>query len=386
MTIIKSLFLIYSLSFNISIFAVDYGNSSDGICNLNVAIDTDIKDTYNCSSVSISNISVTGSKALTIKSQGPVTISGTISLDGGNGGNGLDSAASTAGVAGSGGFAGGHCSVGNVAGNAGLSGGNNGEGLGGSITNHFGAGDAGGAGGGGARYGTEILPTSGADGEDDLGNPISGGDAGTNSYGPESNFESLFIGGSGGGAGSSGVDNGSGNTHSGGAGGGGGGAIHITAKEDIVVEVTGGISANGGDGGDGSGNVSGGGGAGSGGAIFLQAEGAVIINGTVSAVGGSGGDGTFAASDNDGGNGGSGRVRYDDGDGILTGTGTTTPTAVVNTISISSTSPIQTTSYDSSIACGSIGLSEEEKSVNVLLSLFIVFLISYIVSKKSQYI
>ncbi|PIK13792.1 hypothetical protein [Halobacteriovorax sp. JY17] len=384
MTIIKSLIFILFLSS--TSFAADFGNGSDGACNLNAGINTDIKDTYNCSSAIISTLSVTGSKVLTIKSLSSVTITGTISINGGNGGNGANTAASVGGIAGAGGYSGGLCPTGIVAGNNGLSGGNNGEGLGGSITSHIGGVvDAGGAGGGGARFGTAILPTVGADGKDDLGGSVAGGAAGVSSYAPESNFETLFVGGAGGGAGSSGVFNIGSVEHSGGAGGGGGGAIRISAKNDITVEAAGGISANGGNGGDGSGNVSGGGGGGSGGAIFLQAEGDIRINGPVSALGGSGGNGTFA-SDNDGGSGGSGRVRYDDLDGVITGTGTTNPAAVINTITISGSSAIGQASYDSSIACGSVGLTEKERILFSFLSIVLLFLIGNIISKRSQYI
>lgn len=361
------------------ISAVDFGDGSDGVCNLNTAINTDTKNIYNCSSVIISTISVSGSKKLIIKSLGSVTISGVISLDGGDGANGANSATSLAGASGPGGFSGGAGTL--ASGDSGTSGGNSGEGIGGTGATYFAIGDSGGGGGGGARFGTAILPTAGEDGTDDLGGSVAGGSAGSNSYAPESSFESELIGGAGGGAGGSGVVDASSNIHSGGAGGGGAGVIRISTREDLTIEAAGGISANGGDGGDGSGNVSGGGGAGSGGAIFLEAEGDIRINGTVSALGGTGGDGTFA-SDNNGGNGGSGRIRYDDFDGVVTGTGSTSPSAVVNTIEVTIDAPLM--NYDSSISCGAIGLNESEKAKISLLFLLTCALIGNIISKRSQ--
>ncbi len=365
------------------LLAANFGDGSDGVCNLNTAINTDTKNIYNCSSAIISTISVSGSKKLIIRSLGPVTISGVISLDGGDGANGVNSVTSLAGTSGPGGFSGGAGTL--TSGDSGTSGGNSGEGIGGTGATYFATGDSGGGGGGGARFGTAILPTAGEDGTDDLGGSVAGGSAGTSSYAPESNFEAELIGGSGGGAGGSGVVDPSGDVHSGGAGGGGAGVIRISTREDLTIEAAGGISANGGDGGDGSGNVSGGGGAGSGGAIFLEAEGDIRVNGTVSAIGGVGGDGTFA-SDNNGGNGGSGRIRYDDNDGAVTGTGSTNPTPVVNTIEVTVDSGNALASYDSSIACGSLGLSEKEKAKLSLLLILSMALVGNIIFKRSQYI
>ncbi|ATH08917.1 hypothetical protein BIY24_13460 [Halobacteriovorax marinus] len=363
----------------------EFGDGSDGACNFTVALDTDVKNTYNCTSVSISSISVTGSKALIIKSTSSVTVTGNLSLVGGDGGNGSAVTGSSAGSAGAGGFAGGSCPTISSSGNDGQSGGNDGEGKGGDVTTHLGISDAGGGGGGGGRYGTQVLPDDGEAGENDLGGAIAAGAAGSSSYGPESNFENIFLGGSGGGAGGGGAATNAGTPHSGGAGGGGGGAIRIIADGDIVVNIGASINTNGGNGGDGSGNVSAGGGGGSGGAVFLQASGDIRINGTVSADGGSAGDGTFT-SNNDGGKGGSGRIRYDDGDGIITGTGSTSPSASINTFVSSSTSAVSSASYDSSISCGRIDLDESEKMKYILLTLIMTFSIAYIVSKKAHHI
>ena len=388
------MFIIKLLFFNsfilLNSYALDFGTGADGACSFNGAINTDVKDVYNCSSVIILTPTVTGSKALIIKSLDSVTISGTLSLDGGDGGVGSNGGGSTAGVAGPGGFAGGACPSDNSACNDGEGGGYSGEGKRGTFLTHSSAGpnDARGGGGGGARFGNQLgLLSSGSDGADEFNLAASGGAAGSSSYAPEVGFENLLIGGSGGGAGGSSelAPGGGGvNPHSGGAGGGGGGAVRIITQNDIIVEVGGSITANGGDGGDGAGAVSSGGGAGSGGAIFLQAGGAIIVNGQIRAEGGTGGDGA-AALNNDGGNGGSGRIRYDDSDGIITGTGTTTPTAVVNTIQVSG-SAAQSASYDSSIACGAIGLTEKEKAINSLVTIFLLLLVGNIISKKSHYI
>ena len=382
MTIIKT--LLFFTFINASSLAVDFGNGSDGVCNLNAAINTDTKNTYNCTSATISNISVTGAKSLTIKSLGSITFTGVLSLDGGLGGAGQASNPSVAGGAGPGGYSGGLSNANQTGGEVGESGGRNAEGQGGDVSLYRVVSTAGGAGGGGAIFGTATLPTSGANSIDDLGALVLGGAAGADSYSPESGFENNLVGGAGGGAGSSGTIHPAGTEFSGGAGGGGGGAIRIVAKVDIIVELAGGISSDGGDGGDGAGTVSGGGGGGSGGAIFLQAEGDIRINGTVSATGGSGGAGHAIGDGGAGGNGGSGRIRYDDSDGVITGTGTTTPTAVINTIQISGSESLQ--SYDSSISCGAIGLSEKDKAIYSFTSLLLLFLVGNIISKKSHYI
>ncbi|OUR96272.1 hypothetical protein A9Q84_07900 [Halobacteriovorax marinus] len=382
MIVIKTLFLFFlPLQF---IYALDTGTGSDGVCNLTVALNTSVKSVYNCTEINVTAVvNVTGNTALILKSQGNVTFSGTGSLvlDGIVGANGANTGTSTGGSAGPGGFAGGGCltdaACGGVSGDDGASGGNGGQGFGGNTASSLAAGQSGGGGGGGARFGTVTLPTSGTNGLDDLGGVINAGAAGVSSYAPESAFESLLVGGSGGGSGGGGDD--SGTLHSGGAGGGGGGVLRIQAGGDITVNLGRSITSNGGNGGDGSGAVSGGGGAGSGGAIFLQAEGNILINGSVNATGGTGGDGTHATN-NDGGSGGSGRIRFDDGDGIITGTGTITPAAYVTTLPVTG---VQQQVFESPISCGSIGVIDKDRSLKLVLSMVFIMLVSYIVSKRS---
>lgn len=285
--------------------SADYGTGADGayIATTNTTL---AGGTYNYTSFTINpgvTVTVTGTQALVVKSQGTVDIDGNLVLDGGDGQSGrrMDdglgccsycypnnagwSSSPSGGAAGPGGFAGADGQQGVL----GLAGSGPGGGGGGPQVN---------GGGGGAGYGT-------AGGNGAIGSQ--GGTAmGGSTYGDPQ--LTVFQGGSGGGAGSGYTSNG----NDGGGGGGGGGAVKITAPV-IDIAVTGGISADGGEGGGGDGA----GGGGSGGAIWLQAP-TLNTAGSLSAQGGVGGCATPYSKP--GGNGGNGRVRLDYGSGSVAGT------------------------------------------------------------------
>ncbi len=302
---------------------LSYGDGSE-TCNWTTSSKS--QRIYNCSSVNVSGgqtINFNGaSDYIIIRSQGDVTIDGTLSL----------SAVGT--TPGPGGTAGGSCPVGTCNGVNGTSN-NGGQGLGGQNAVNGGAGvSAAGGGGSGARFGTAVLPTAGTSGG------TSGGTAGTGAaipaagYFPESDFVSNFTGGAGGGAGGSG-DDGILAEESGGTGGAGGGGVIIIAKG--IVTISGSVLSNGSNGSNGSAGGGsgggGGGGGGSGGAIYIIGAQGVNITGTVSAINGNGGSGGISVDTGGaGGNGGSGRIRVDSLSGTYTG-------AVTNPLAFQSTIP-----------------------------------------------
>jgi len=254
-------------------------------------------------------VTVTGSTPLTIKSQGTVSIAGTLTLAGSAGANGTSCCALTTGGAGGGGGGG---AGGTGASNA--TGGSSGSGSGGGGAG--GMGNQGGAGGGGGHSAagtqgqvgtTTSCTTQGSLGA--AGAAYTSLDAGT------------LAGGSGGGGGGSGGYN----DASAGAGGGGGGAVKIVAP---VVDVPGTINADGGKGGNilygPSGSAGAPGGGGSGGGVWIVSS-SVNIAGSVTARGGAGGD-PFTANCHPGvgGAGAAGRIRVDAG--VVTATGTVSPT------------------------------------------------------------
>lgn len=156
-------------------------------------------------------------------------------------------------------------------------------------------------------------------------------------------FSGVLRGGFGGGAGGD-----TGTTL--GPGGGGGGALRIRAGGNIVINGI--ISANGGNGGA-SGSDGGGGGGGSGGLIWIQAIGNITINANMFASGGAGGNGAGTGGGN-GSAGGRGAIRFDDMDGVISGTGSLPGYAQVNSFT-SITSP----KLNSSISCGMVGAKDQ---------------------------
>jgi len=274
--------------------SVDGGNGTDGAFNA-TSNTTLAGGTHDFTSFTIASgvtVTVTGTSPLVIKSQGAVTINGTLSAAGPAGGNGVTFSTYGAGGIGIGGGANGGNGV--YIGSPANGSPGSGSGAGGAGTNWQGGSGAGYANQGGNSAATQY------------GSGITGG----SSYG--SADLSQFVGGSGGGGGSGGNSCGSG------GGGAGGGAIEISSSQSITISSSGSILADGGHGGsDGTGNCGGGGG-GSGGAIWL-ASASVSNAGNVSAQGGAGGSSNISTT---GGTGSVGRIRVD---GTLTNTGTIAP-------------------------------------------------------------
>ena len=300
-----------------SVAGEELGDASEGAfkptSNTNLA-----GGTHNYSVVDIPanvTVTVTGSSPLVIRSQGPVSIAGTLTLAGGDGHTVTaleDSAGGTAG--GGGGQAGGSCAYLGT-GNAG---GGPGAGAGGGYSSY---------GGGGGGAGHALAGKAGG-----VGNTTSNGTPGAGGSPITSLEASTLVGGSGGGAGGGG---GAANA-AGGGGGGGGGAVKIVAPS---ITVSGKITAAGGAGG---GQINardgGGGGGGAGGCVWLV-SGSVLLSGTVTAKGGAGGiaekDSTYGG---DGGAGSDGRIRID----AFSVQGTTTPAAIGGTTSVGITaSPLR---------------------------------------------
>ncbi len=266
-----------------------------------------------------SNVTINSGKTYTVKAwngtvggilaflaTGTVTVTGTISANGGVGGT-RTGAGSVAGGA-VGGFRGGAAVMGDqptqayqgegtVAASAASTAANGNGGGGGRV--NYGSSHAGGGGGGNATLGITgtkyNLAVAG----------VRGGIAGT------SDLTTMVFGGAGGGAGEED------DSQTIGAGGSGGGIIFITG---VTITITGTISANGGDGGDGS-QYGGGGGGGAGGSILLKAQVATLGTAKITATAGSGG--TTSSGQGNGGAGGVGRIHLDY---YTSYTGTTSPT------------------------------------------------------------
>ena len=323
MKLIPFLFIILSQN---AFAYFDTGTGADGACTQATLIAG--TRTYNCTTLNIgaanSVFNAVGGAAVVIKVQGAVTISNTLSANGGVGANADGTGSLAGGLAGAGGSNGGAYGALDTDGQ-------NGNGTGGGVKGIY-VNDVSNAfdvyGGGGGSYSTQggTLALNG-----DINGTSQAGTKGAQgpTWGNETNFESSFIGGSGGASGGGGETTG-GVKVSGSTGGGGGGAIHIIAGGDITI--SGSVVANGGNGGGDGASVESGGGAGSGGAIWLQSEGNIIISGSLTATGGTGGaNGSFGTS-GEGGSGGSGRIRLDDIDGVITGGGTVSPSAQVNSL------------------------------------------------------
>ncbi len=276
---------------------LDYGNGSDGAFHAtsNMTLPGGV---YNYTSFTIDagvTVQAAGGDSLVIKCTGPVTINGTLSVDGDAGNPGQTFVTfGTGGIGHAGGYNGGngvfHPSTGQIPGNPGMGPGGGQGGLswgGGSGAGHATTGVSATGGNGGAAYGTATL--------------------------------SPPLGGSGGGGGSGGNNCGSG------GGGAGGGIIAIRTSSTLTLGLSGAITSNGGDGGsDGTGNCGAGGG-GSGGSIWIQV-GSLVNNGIISAQGGTGGSSTAGAQFNStGGAGADGRIRL--GYQTIAGNGTVNPSA-----------------------------------------------------------
>jgi hypothetical protein len=221
------------------------------------------------SGVTVTFVPDAANSPVTLLASGNVTISGTISINGGNGAGG--GAGGLGGTGGPGGYRGGSgTDDATVTGGYGL-------GPGGGTGSIGPSGSAAFAGGG--SFGTQA----------NNGGPVYG------------NTVLLpLVGGSGGGGGAQ-----TSGRH-GGGGGGGAGAILIGSSGDILIDATGKILAQGGNGGSASGVFGGGGGGGgSGGAIRMIAT-SITISGELNASGGTAGIGV-----QEGYNGGLGRVRLE---------------------------------------------------------------------------
>jgi len=324
--------------------SIDTGTGADGACSQATIVAG--TRTYNCTSLTIgaanSVFNAQAGSVVVIKVVGSVTISNTFNLNGGNGADG--DAANTVkagGVAGAGGSNGGASAGYNVNGTVGSGTGGGAGGL--DIVSINNGTLATGGGGGGGSYGS-VSATVASNGYNGTASAPGTSGAQGSTYGTNSLFESSFLGGSGGGAGGSSDDN-LGTEISGSGGGGGGGAVHIVAGGDVTISGT--INANGGNGGGNGGNDNAGGGGGSGGAIWIQSLGNIIISGTLNATGGTGGTNLSTLN---GGSGGNGRIRLDDIDGNITGGGTVTPNATVNSIASLSASS-NTLALESDISC-----------------------------------
>lgn len=390
-------FLLALFLFNLSTTianAVDIGDGSDGTCAVIGPATTLIalpKTTYQCTSVVIDDnlffngatIGAGGSAAITIKSQTTITINAgkTINLNGSNGANGNLGGVAAGGFGGAGGSAGGTSAAANGADGAGL-----GKGLGGDLAPLAGpTDDVGGGGGGGSYQSVGAVALTG----DSFGTPVAAG-ANGGTYGPENNFENLFLGGSGGGAGGSGFEVSTARWF-GSGGGGGGGAIHLVAGGIILID--GNITSNGGNGGGSGAEIaSGGGGGASGGAIWIQSSADLIVNGLVTASPGAGGVNANAGILGDGGAGGDGRIRLDDSNGVITGAGVggITPTAVTSIFvptAITSGSTAISRQYSSGVSCAKVALPNENPMnhlINMMLGIMLSTCIYFSFSRKGK--
>ncbi len=258
------------------------------------------------------NVTVTGLAPLIVRSKGPLTIAGTLSLNGKDGQTITSTGPNAAGGAGGGG-GGGKGGKSDYGGSA-----TQGSGLGGGQAGGSGSYGGGAGGGGHASAGEASKPA-----------PCSTGSNGAGGSAFASLDADILAGGSGGGGGGYG---GAANS-AGGGGGGGGGAIKMVAPS---VQITGTINANGGKGGDVTNDRDGGGGGGGAGGAIWIVSGSVLISGTVSALPGAAGitdkQGCYGS---DGGKGGVGRIRID----AFSISGATTPPATSgsNTIGTSGT-------------------------------------------------
>ena len=270
-------FLLISLLISSPLLAqVDTGNGSSGACTRATIANG---GTFNCTTLDISGAPFSfnpGAQAAVIKVQGNVSITTSISVEGGIGPSDLDVNGPTVagGAAGPGATRGGGVLSGSFSAQDGE------DHL--SPTNSYGrAGIAGvcGSGGGGGSFASLGLD----------GNPCSaaGGEGGANIF---SSMPTL-LGGLGGASGGEGL------ATRYGAGGGGGGVLIISAGGNILIN--GNISARGGMGGNCT-SDGGGGGGGSGGIIVITSLGQITNNGTMSANGGPGG---VSVSGGDGGTG-----------------------------------------------------------------------------------
>lgn len=306
--------------------------------------------TINCADLIIDQNMDISSKAgpITVNVTGNITISATITMNGGNGQNLTVNA--------SGGSAG------------------PGAGLGGGL--NFSA----------TQPGSDGPPSSGENPSDDLECGNGGSGAGMNAAGsagalcnttPQAQvfggsaaytarFDFVtaagppdFRGGYGGGAGGNGAD------AEIGSGGGGGGAIRILSTSgNITITSTGAILARGGNGG--SATLSGGGGGGgSGGAIWLEATaGTISVQGTLDTRGGTGGTSPMGGN---GGIGSNGLYRIQSSSGTTTGNGL---------FSVTGNNSSSTVNLNSNISCGS--LKQEES--NLFYQISFGFLLARIVT------
>jgi hypothetical protein len=275
-------------------------------------------------------VTFAGATAPEIHATGTITLNGSLDLDGSTGSpsnNGTPGGALQPGLAGGGAGGIGGCGVGWES-RLGMRGGGSTGGFGGTHPpGSSGFADVTGGGGGGNG-------TAGVDGDPPIGafttEPGRGGSA---------NVDPLYRplrGGGGGGGGGCDVDDASGaissgTANDGGAGGGsGGGAIRLQASGNITIGGTGSISADGGNGGSSGGN-GGSAGAGAGGTVLIISAADITFNGTISAQGGAGGVLGQPGSGANGGAGGDGIVGLWDTDGVIAGTGTSTPAAITGT-------------------------------------------------------
>lgn len=350
--------LLFSLFLSTSLFAqVDTGNGSSGACTRTTIANG---GTFNCTSLDISGAPFTfnsGATAVVIKVQGNVSITTSVSLEGGVGPNDQDTSGPTlpGGNAGPGATRGGGVLLGSFSpqdgedpdatdanGKAGVSG------------------NCGSGGGGGSFAALGINGTACTN---------AGGPSGVMTF---TDIPSPLLGGLGGGSGGDGF------AGLYGGGGGGGGALLIMAGGNVLIN--GNISARGGNGGNSAlngGNGGGGGGGGSGGVVAIKSLGQITNNVVIDADGGNGGIG---AAGGNGGNGGHGFVLLEDADGIIDGIGT------IPGYGSSGTSGIQrgTPKLSSSISCGMIKPNQDSNAnfMQIMLGFMIAMGFGFLPKKK----
>ena len=341
---------------------VDTGTGADGACN--GAIPSFVNGgIFNCATLDINaplNFNP-GAAPLIVKVQGNVSITNVVTADGGPGFNNTYLNGTAGGISGPGASRGGGEDPGgnleyNLILNSTLSPSFGKAAPGGS----FGCEDGGGGGG---------FKTAGKPGTACSGNGLGAGGSAVSSS--DFSFGGNFRGGFGGGAG--------GNSFNGvyGAGGGGGGAIRIVAGGDIFISGLGRIFAIGGAGGPG-GPDGGGGGGGSGGVIWLQSLGNIQNDGMIRVTGGAAGEAPGGGiGPGRGGAGSDGFIRFEDMDGIPTGTGTA-PGAEIKPILSRSSSSLK-----SSISCGSVKPNDDSHSAFMQLIVGFFIALSFgMISKK----
>jgi hypothetical protein len=279
--------------------AVTTGDGSDGALNVTsgtTTLDTNSRPNgYNYTTINISSgatLTASGSNPLILRATGSITISGTVSVNGGNGTSGNGDIVTLAGGTGIAGGANGGC------GGAYDSNGCNGNGTGAGYGGLYGDGTGGGGGGGGG-YGT-----AGGAGGNNASNPSQnlGGAGGTTYYGDDTGSGPAPTGGSGGGGGA-----GTRFTHTrsnGGSGGAGGGVLLISAPT-VTINSGGSIQSNGGNGGSAYQDYDAAGGGGSGGSIKISAN-RIVNSGSITTNGGS--PGSSGPNGGAGGQGGQGRI------------------------------------------------------------------------------